>query len=102
MDEDAINEAIEDITVGIYVLEEHASSDEPEDTGIVLEGIKVLTDLDNVELAVAALFGLMYVLNLNYPADLRYTSEAVQKIFMELDGGKLSRRAFALKARLSQ
>lgn len=102
MDEDAINDVIEDTTVGIYVLKVHASSDEPEDIGIVLEGIKVLTDLDNVALAVAILFGLMYALNLNYPADPRYTFEAIQKIFMELDGGKLSRRAFALKARLFQ
>lgn len=48
MDEDAIKKAIEDTTVGIYVLKEHASSDEPEDIGIVVEGIKVLTDPDNV------------------------------------------------------
>lgn len=68
--------------------------------GIVLEGIKVLEDLDNVALAVAMLFGLMYALNLSYPADLRYTFEVVQKIFMELDGDKLSNKALALKNRL--
>lgn len=62
----------------------------------------MLTDLDNVALAVAMLFGLIYALNLNYPAELRYTLEAIQKTFMDLDGGKLSRRAFALKARLFQ
>uniref|UniRef100_A0A672G278 Uncharacterized protein n=1 Tax=Salarias fasciatus TaxID=181472 RepID=A0A672G278_SALFA len=100
MDEGAINEAIEDTAVGIYVLKEHAGSDEPEDIGIVLEGIKVLQSLDNVALAVAMLFGLIYALNLDYPADLRYTFEAIQKIFMEMDAGKLSRRALALKNRL--
>lgn len=36
MDEDAVNEAIEDISIGIYVLKDHASSDNPEDIGIVL------------------------------------------------------------------
>lgn len=61
----------------------------------------MLADLENVALAVAMLFGLMHALNLNYPAALCYTFEAIQKIFMELDGGKLSRRAFTLKARLS-
>ncbi|XP_037608700.1 uncharacterized protein LOC119478205 isoform X2 [Sebastes umbrosus] len=102
MDENAVKEAIEDTTVGIYVLKEHASSDEPEDIGIVLEGIKVLQDLDNVALAVAMLFGLMFALNLSYPADLRFTFEVVQKIFMELDGGKLSNKALTLKNRLFQ
>ena len=60
MDEDAINEATEETSVGIYVLKEHASSDEPGDIGIVLEGIKMLQDLYNVALPVATLFGLMY------------------------------------------
>lgn len=41
MDEVAISEAIED-TTEINVLKEHASSDETEGIGIVLEGIKVL------------------------------------------------------------
>ncbi len=93
LDNNTINEAIEDTTVGIYVVKEHASSDEVEDIGIVLEGIKVVQDLDNVALAVAMLFGLMYVLN---PPDLRYTFEVIQKIWMELDGGKLSNKALAL------
>ncbi|KAK0144614.1 hypothetical protein N1851_016956 [Merluccius polli] len=87
LDNNTINE---DTTVGIYVVKEHASS------------IKVLQDLDNVALAVAMLFGLMYVLNLSYSADLRYTSEVIQKIWMELDGGKLSNKPLALKNRLSQ
>ncbi|XP_053092636.1 uncharacterized protein LOC117597938 [Pangasianodon hypophthalmus] len=102
MDEDAIKEAIEDTTVGIYVLKEYASNDEPNDIGIVLEGIKVLQCLDNAALAVAMLFGLMYALNLSYPAKLRYTFEVVQKIFMELDGHKLSNKAQTLKNRLVQ
>ncbi|XP_056222389.1 uncharacterized protein LOC130162641 [Seriola aureovittata] len=102
LDNNTINEVIEDTTVGIYVVKEHASGDEVEDIGIVLEGIKVMQDLDNVELAVAMLFGLMYVLNLSYPADLHYTFEVIQKIWMELDGSKLSNKALALKNRLSQ
>ena len=62
----------------------------------------MLQDLDNVALAVAMLFGLMYVLNLSYPADLCYTFEVIQKIWMELDGSKLSNKALALKNSLSQ
>ncbi len=101
--EACIGEAIEDTPVGIYVLKQHAS-DEPEDVSVVLEGIKVLQMqcLENVPLAVAMLFGLMYALNLSYPADLHYTFEVVQNIFMELDGDKLSNKAFTLKNGLFQ
>ncbi|XP_026009335.1 uncharacterized protein LOC113013020 isoform X2 [Astatotilapia calliptera] len=100
MDEDAINEAIEDTTVGIYLLKEQASADEQEDIGVVLEGIRVVKNLDNVAFAVVMLFGLMYALNLAYPADLRYTFEVFQKVFIELDGAKLSNKVLALKNRL--
>ncbi|XP_030580567.1 uncharacterized protein LOC115776897 [Archocentrus centrarchus] len=99
MDEAAISEAIEDTTVGTYLLKEEASADEQE-IGVVLEGIRVMTNLDNIAFAVVMLFGLIYALNLAYPADLRYTFEVFQKILMELDGGKLSNKVLALKNRL--
>lgn len=102
LDNNTINEAIEDITFGICVVKEHASSDEVQDIGIVLEGINAIQDLDNLTLGVAMLFGLMYVLNLSYPTDLRNTFEVIQKFWMELDGGKLSNKALALKNRLPQ
>lgn len=87
-------------TVGIYVVKQYASFDEAEDIGIILEGIRVVKD--NVALAVAMLFGL-YVQNLSYPPDLRYTFEVIQKIWIELDGGKLSNKVLALKKkRISQ
>uniref|UniRef100_A0A8C7XNI8 Uncharacterized protein n=1 Tax=Oryzias sinensis TaxID=183150 RepID=A0A8C7XNI8_9TELE len=92
MDEDSINDAIEDTCVGIYVLKEQASSAEGKDIGVVLEGIKVLQNLENVPMAVAMLFGLMYALNLSYPQNLRYTFEVLQKIIMELNEGELSNK----------
>jgi hypothetical protein len=42
MDEESTKAAFEDTTVGIYIIKDHALSEEPEDTGIVLEGVKVL------------------------------------------------------------
>ncbi|KAI7804916.1 hypothetical protein IRJ41_023569, partial [Triplophysa rosa] len=101
MDEVSVLKAIKDTTIGVYVLK-HAACDELEDVGVVLEGIKVLQYLDNVSLAVGMLFGLMYALNLSYPVDLRYTFEVIQKIFMELDGDKLSNKVLTLKNRLFQ
>uniref|UniRef100_A0A667YIZ5 Uncharacterized protein n=1 Tax=Myripristis murdjan TaxID=586833 RepID=A0A667YIZ5_9TELE len=91
-DEARIQEAIEETTVGIYVIKQNAS-DKPEDIGIVLEGQTVLQDLDNLAFAAAMLFGLLYALNLNYPAELKYTFEVLQKIVMKLEGNTLSKKA---------
>uniref|UniRef100_A0A8C4E7H2 Uncharacterized protein n=1 Tax=Dicentrarchus labrax TaxID=13489 RepID=A0A8C4E7H2_DICLA len=93
---------IEETTLGICVVKHRDATDRPEDIGIVLEGQVVLHDLDNVALAVAMLFGLMYALNLNYPPELKYCFEVLQKVVMELDGNTLSKKAQALKNRLHQ
>ena len=88
MCEDDIDNAIEDITIGVYV-KEHATSQEAEDIGVVIEERKVLQGLDNMPLSVTMLFGLTYALNLRYPANLRYTFEAIQNILMNLMGRDL-------------
>ncbi len=44
----------------------------------------------------------MYTLNLSSPADLHYTFEVVQNIFMNLDGDKLSNKTLTLKNGLFQ
>lgn len=93
--------AIEMTTVGIYVVKDTASS-KPSDIGIVIEGVVALRDLENVALASALLFGLLYALNMQYPTKLRYTFEIIQKIIMELDAGDLSRKAQSLKTKLHQ
>uniref|UniRef100_A0A3B3CA14 Uncharacterized protein n=1 Tax=Oryzias melastigma TaxID=30732 RepID=A0A3B3CA14_ORYME len=45
----------------------------PEDVGIIIEGVTILQDLHDNAPAFHLLFGLMYVLNLSYPRELRYT-----------------------------
>lgn len=87
--------------MGIYVVKHDATS-KPEDIGIVLEGQQVLGDLDNIALAVAMLFGLMYALNLNYPDDLKYSFEVLQKIVMELEGTVFSKKVQVLQNRLCE
>uniref|UniRef100_A0A3B5RD75 Uncharacterized LOC111607926 n=2 Tax=Xiphophorus maculatus TaxID=8083 RepID=A0A3B5RD75_XIPMA len=98
VDEANIEEGIGATTIGVFHLKDCSSADE--DIGVVLEGIRVLSNLDSVPTAVAMLFGLIYAMNLAYPADLRYTFEVLQKIVMELDGGKLSNKALSLKNHL--
>lgn len=90
---------------GIYVIRHQGAAeplDEPENVGILLEGVSVLDELRNVPFAVAMLLALVYALNLSYPLELKYTFEALQKIIMELDGNKLSGKVQVLKTLLSR
>nr|XP_054591579.1 uncharacterized protein LOC107373993 [Nothobranchius furzeri] len=66
---------------------------------VVVEETIILQDLPDLPTAFGFVFGLIYVLNLQYPKDLRYTFETVQKIFMGL-GTDLSARVRSLKNRL--
>uniref|UniRef100_A0A3P9MCX0 Uncharacterized protein n=1 Tax=Oryzias latipes TaxID=8090 RepID=A0A3P9MCX0_ORYLA len=70
------------------------------DVGIIIEGVVILQDLDNVALATAMLFGLFYCFNMSYLAQLRYTFEVIQKVVKELDLTELSRKAQNLKTKL--
>lgn len=100
MDVNALTEANEDTVVGVY---HHKCQLTYEDNiGVVLEGVKVLEDLDSIPQATVMLFGLLYCLNISYPSTLRYTFEVLQKIIMELDGNKLSNKVTTLKNRLFQ
>lgn len=88
--------------IGIYVIK-HPDSDvdqSPEDVGIIVEGVEVLSELNDVATACALLFGIIYDLNLNYPTDLRYTFEFIQKILMELETHRLSNKIQVLKNKL--
>ncbi|XP_027134490.1 uncharacterized protein LOC113745762 [Larimichthys crocea] len=87
---------------GIFVMRHEGAEpgDAPEDVGIILEGVEVLNNLGSVPFAVAMLLALAYALNLSYPPELKYTFEALQKIIMELDESRLSRKVQALKTYL--
>ncbi|KAE8289473.1 hypothetical protein D5F01_LYC11174 [Larimichthys crocea] len=87
---------------GIFVMRHEGAEpgDAPEDVGIILEGVEVLNNLGSVPFAVAMLLALVYALNLSYPPELKYTFEALQKIIMELDDSRLSRKVQALKTYL--
>ncbi len=72
---------IKKTVLGVYVVKHEFAdaTEDPEDIGIVLEGMEVLSGLGNVALATAMLLGLIYSLNLTYPQELRYTFEVLQK-----------------------
>ncbi|KAK5599376.1 hypothetical protein CRENBAI_021926 [Crenichthys baileyi] len=92
------------LTLGILtVLEDDGASPATNviNLAVVVEETIILQDLPDLPTAFAYLFGLIYTLNLQYPKDLRYTFEMIQKIFMGL-GTNLSARVSSLKDRLLQ
>lgn len=88
MQEDNRSDATQHI---VKILVVHGTDgEEPVDVSIILEGKEVLTGCNSTAKACTLLMGLIYSLNLAYPSTLRYTFEVFQKLFLELNGIKLS------------
>ncbi|XP_073712878.1 uncharacterized protein [Misgurnus anguillicaudatus] len=70
--------SMEQTVMGVYVIQKEGAEpeDKPEDIGVLIEGVEVLRELGNIMDACALLFGLIYCLNLSYPADLKCTFES--------------------------
>ncbi|XP_077056267.1 uncharacterized protein LOC143711894 [Siphateles boraxobius] len=102
VEHDEAQTSVRNTTLGIYVIvhEGADATDAYEDVGIIIEGVQILENLNNVANACSVMLGLIYTLNLAYPQDLRYTFEVFQKIFMELDAHKLSNKVQVLKNKL--
>uniref|UniRef100_A0A671U701 Uncharacterized protein n=1 Tax=Sparus aurata TaxID=8175 RepID=A0A671U701_SPAAU len=98
-DEDSVAQDLAVQEMKIYSIQTNLSEG-TEDIGIVIDGTKVLTALGSFPRACAMLIGLTYALNLAYPKELRYTFEAFQKLFLELDCSKLSPKVNSLKSQL--
>ncbi|XP_041840519.1 uncharacterized protein LOC121639392 [Melanotaenia boesemani] len=103
-DDQCIERDLAETVFGIYVVRHNGADrdDDPEDIGIVLEGVEVLSGLRSVPFAMAMFLGLVYSLNISYPPELKYTFEAVQKIIMEMEGNKLSAKVQTLKTLLAR
>lgn len=87
--------------MGVYIIQKEADpGDDPEDIGVLIEGVEVLSGLGDTAIACALLFGLIYCLNLSYPPKLKCTFEVLQKILLKLDGQRLSSKAQFLKNKL--
>ncbi|XP_077078680.1 uncharacterized protein LOC143731952 [Siphateles boraxobius] len=66
---------------------------------VVLEEVIVLRDAPDLQSALAYLFGLLFALDFEYPKQLRYTFEVIEKVFMEM-GTHCSARVQSLKTKL--
>ncbi|XP_042567834.1 uncharacterized protein LOC122134871 isoform X2 [Cyprinus carpio] len=103
LDSDIESQSIMEQTVmGVYVIlkEGELPDDDPQDIGVLIEGVEFLSDLSSIAQACALLFGLIYCLNLSYPPELKCTFEVLQKIFLNLNGQRLSSKAQFLKNKL--
>ncbi|XP_063040866.1 uncharacterized protein LOC134435756 [Engraulis encrasicolus] len=85
--------------MGIYSIRSQGHR-EPDDVGVVIEGVMVMHNISTVINAFIVLFGLIYALDLAYPDSMKYTFEFVQKILMNLDGHKLNVKIQQLKIKL--
>ena len=98
-DEDSVSEDLAVQSLKIYSTKANTAED-PDNIGIVVDGVKVLTALGNFPRACSLLVGLAYAVNLAYPKELRYTLEVFQKLLLGLDSSKLSPKVNSLKNKL--
>ena len=71
----------------------------PKEVTVIIEGDDVVS-LPRFTDALVVLFGLFYVLHLNYPKELNNTFEFIQKVLLGLDNGRLAPRLLSLKNEL--
>uniref|UniRef100_A0A665WWX4 Uncharacterized protein n=1 Tax=Echeneis naucrates TaxID=173247 RepID=A0A665WWX4_ECHNA len=96
------NSSMEQTVMGVYIIQTEGAKpgDDPEDIGVLIEGVEVLSGLGDPAMACALLFGLIYCLNLSYPPELKSTFKVLQKILLKLNGQRLSSKAQFLKNKL--
>lgn len=104
IDSEEAEAAIAKMTMGVYVIRKEDEDDDemPEDVGVVIEGVELLSELRSVTGGLVMLFGLIYAFDLKYPQELKCTFEFFQKVLMNMEGKNLSRKVQALKIKMLQ
>ncbi|MEQ2261754.1 hypothetical protein XENORESO_015224 [Xenotaenia resolanae] len=95
---DCEDDLIKEMLVGILRVLEDVNELHPssyQDVAIVLEANIVIRHLCDLPSAFMTLMGLMYVLN--YPKDLKYTFEVIQRLFLGIGIDSCSARVHSLK-----
>lgn len=70
------------------------------DIAVVLEDQIILHSIKDYSHAEAVLFGLLYVLNIDYLKELKYTFEVIQKVLTGISSERCSARVHGLRNRL--
>ncbi|KAL7851800.1 hypothetical protein SRHO_G00175850 [Serrasalmus rhombeus] len=103
-DTEALEDHTKNMKMGILeVVKESADSSRSltsvVSVAVVLEEEVVMDNLPDYTDAFILLFGLLYALNTEYPKDLKYTFDVVQKVFLHL-GNECTARVQSLKNKL--
>ena len=82
---DPEEDVIKGMVIGVLLVVEDVKEPLPasyNDVALVIEEKIVIRHLGDVPNAFVNLMGLQYMLNLDYPKDLKYTFEVIQRLFM--------------------
>jgi len=88
------------MTLGIIAVVEDVTDPIPcdfSDVALVIEEAVVLRGLGDIPNAYVNMMGLLYALNINYPKNLRYTFEVIQRLLMNIGADACSARVHSLK-----
>uniref|UniRef100_A0A9J8D3G6 Uncharacterized protein n=1 Tax=Cyprinus carpio carpio TaxID=630221 RepID=A0A9J8D3G6_CYPCA len=96
---DSEEEMIRGMTLGIITVVEDVTDPIPcdSDVALVIEEAVVLRGLGDIPNAYVNMMGLLYALNINYPKNLKYTFEVIQRLLMNIGADTCSARVHSLK-----
>uniref|UniRef100_A0A3B4ZA88 Uncharacterized protein n=1 Tax=Stegastes partitus TaxID=144197 RepID=A0A3B4ZA88_9TELE len=100
---DPEEDVIKGMVIGILLVIEDVKEPLPvsyNDVAIVIMENIVMRHLGDVPNAFVNLMGLLYILNLDNPKDLKYTFEVVQNLFMGIRSEMCAPRVHLLKNKL--
>lgn len=92
------------MTLGIITVVEDVTDPIPcdsDDVALVIEEEVVLRGLGDIPNAYVNMMGLLYAFNINYPKNLKYTFEVIQRLLMNIGADMCSARVHSLKNTLS-
>ncbi|XP_059893073.1 uncharacterized protein LOC132446675 [Gadus macrocephalus] len=92
-----VTDAEEDWTKGMAVGILMVEQNDRVGFAVVLEEEIIFPSISDFPTAVALLMGLLFALNIDYPRDLKYTFEVIQKVLMDIGGGQCSALVHGLK-----
>ncbi|CAM4697571.1 unnamed protein product [Leuciscus chuanchicus] len=96
-------DVIKGMVIGILLVVEDVKEPFPvsyNDVAIIIEEKIVMRHLGDVPNAFVNLMGLLYMLNLAYPKDMKYTFEVIQRLFMGIGSEMCTPRVHSLKNKL--
>lgn len=96
---DGIQRDLQNSTMGVYVINKEGGEIGAHDD-IYVEGEIILDNIGSVAQASAMMLGVIYVLNLAYPKELKYSYEFIQNVLLKMDGERLSPKVLGLKNKI--